>query len=175
MTIQSTRRRHTASPRWWQRWHKPVQLLADPAATAVQLKASVAQREAAKASEPGHVPYLGMEGGHIEQRPGSDFHDTLLAPCNPHPQLSSFAEDDEVRINDLAGDAAGFYGRISRIVPWRAVRPIGVRIHAVEGWGRLLWCEPHELEKLSRVGDDTLVLTAPPAGDDAPLMGGASR
>lgn len=172
MSNQSTRHRE-ASPRWWRRWRKPVHhiaLVPEPIETAHALKARVAERDAAEARE---VPYLGMDGGHIEKRPGSDFHDTLLAPCNPHSMLTDFNEGDQVVLNELAeGDVSGLYGRVSRIVRWRAARPIGVRLHG-DGWARLVWCEPHELEILRGAAADTLVLAATPTGDDLPLMGGA--
>lgn len=168
MSTQST---HRSQPplRWWQRWRKPVyRTFADPAETARQLKARIAHREDAETTqelkpvgaEPAAhgVPSLALERGHMQQRPGSYFHDTLLAPCNPHPLLADFKEGDEVMLNELAeGDVFGLYGRVSRRVPWRAVRPIGVRIHG-DGWARLLWCEPHELVILRRAGAATVTM-----------------
>lgn len=131
-----------------------------------------------------------LAAGHMRQRPGGVFQDTLLRPATtPHPALRNYRLWAEVRTTASAeGIEPGHPGVVSRLAPFRASKPIGVRLAA--RWGPLTWFDPEELKLVEA---DTVVIAAAvervegawiayasPADladtrelDDLPLMGGA--
>lgn len=110
---------------------------------------------------PIEEPVRPLPVGHMRQRPGGVFQDTLLGPAaTPSPVLADFHSGTEVRMTAACGwlDAdsgitPGQRGRVARVAPFRKFKPIGVRVAGP--WAPLAWFDPEELELVEA---DTAVL-----------------